>query len=265
MHVADLFSQGATLSSDLNLSGLNLLDLNGASGSSLNNDTAADWLESPLIRSNQLRRAAMEGNHKAVERAIKGDADEESVSCATRKAVLEGDVRMVRMLAKNDVNGRHGAIVAVSKGNFEVAKVFFDRGVDPSVALWYAGVDDDFDMVEKCISAGFDCRAALNGALQAQKYNIVSVCMNGGVSCEQAFMSAVGRDDVDTIDSLIGYAVPHYGEALKLALEHSRLRTARLLLEEQADRTLALEHARGTNNQSIMTFLADFDKGIAIC
>jgi len=148
---------------------------------------------------------------------------------------------MVKILAQNDVNGQHGAIIAVCSGNYEVVKALFDKGVDVSDALCYAGARGDLRMANKFLSAGFDCCALLKGALQAGNDDIVSACLEAGVFCKDVFMNAVERNDVEMVRTLGYYAVPYYGEGLKLALEHRKLQTVQWLLDKQANCTLALE------------------------
>jgi hypothetical protein len=181
----------------------------------------------------------MEGDHEAVKRALKEGVDEESMSCATRRAVIMGDIKMVEILARNDVNGRHGAVTAVHSGNYEIARVFFNKGVDVSDALWYVGARNDLRMAKQLLSAGFDCRAVLKGALRADNDDIVSACLEAGVFCGDVFMDAVERNEMEMVRTLGCHAVPYYGEGLKLALEYGKLRAAQWLLDRGANFTLA--------------------------
>ena len=73
------------------------------------------------MRSIKLRRAAIARDYKSLRPIPKEDVDEKSVSDV---ALNIWDVEIVRILARNDKNGRDGLLVAVKEKKFDVIGLF---------------------------------------------------------------------------------------------------------------------------------------------
>jgi hypothetical protein len=215
----------------------------GASGSYLNNDTAADRTKLVKMRSIKLRQAAIDRDYKSLLLILEEDVDQESVSDAMRFALNIWDVEMVKILARNDENGRDGLFVAVKEKKIDIIQVFLDKEVDVEEALRFAAGNNMLEVVQYFLNAGFDSRIVIRAALRHRNLDILQACLEVGAPCGEVFLAAVREEDIPIVKLCVKYATTYQGEALKLAMEQRHTSIVDILLDNKADRTLALDFA----------------------